>query len=323
MESLNVKEDVKEDARPLSADGLRSTKKVRIRSDGGDGGTLEGMVEPDVVMAEKEDGGGSSYRNKLLNLSDGSKGNRSPPEVVITDDDFTISSEGDIPTIDFSKEVRDVLAKGMERTVVIKMLGRSVSYFDLLNRTRTLWRLRGSFQLVDVEGGFFFATFDLEEDYTKVLTGGSWMIFGAYITVQPWSIAFYPRTANLSKAVVWLRISGLSFRYYHKCTLRAIGRLLGEVIKIDYTTETRGRGRYARIAILVDLQKPLVPWIKVDGQTYGVEYEGLPLICFECGRIGHAKEKCPLRTPNVTSAASDSQAILPDGSPWDCGTGFR
>ncbi|KAI9072186.1 hypothetical protein K1719_045853 [Acacia pycnantha] len=275
MESLNAKESLnaEEDDKPSSADGLRSTKKVRIRSDGMDGGTVEGMAEPDVVMAGKKDGEGSSYRNKLLNLSDGGKGNRSLPEVVIIDNDFLISSDGDIPSIDFSKE------------------------------------------LVDVEGGFFFATFDLEEDYTKVLTGGPWMIFGAYITVQPWSIAFDPRTANLSNAVVWLRISGLSFRYYHKFTLRAIGRLLGEVIKIDYTTETRGRGRYARIAVLVDLQKPLVPWIKVDGRTYGVEYEGLPLICFECGRIGHAKDKCPQRTPNVTSVVSDSQAILTDGSP--------
>ncbi|KAI9072052.1 hypothetical protein K1719_045991 [Acacia pycnantha] len=134
-------------------------------------------------------GGGTSYRNKLLNLSDG----------------------------------------GMERTLVIKLLGRSVTYFDHLNRTRTLWRLKGSFQLIDGEGGFFFATFDLEEDYTKVLIGGPWMIFGAYLIVQPWTIAFDPRTAKLSNAVVWLRISGLSFRYYHKGTLRAIGRLLGEV----------------------------------------------------------------------------------------------
>ncbi|KAI9091682.1 hypothetical protein K1719_028125 [Acacia pycnantha] len=311
MDALNEKEDT----RPSSADGLRSTKKVRIRSDEMEGGKVEGMAEPDVVMAEKEDGGGSSYRNKLLNLSDGGKGKQSLPEVVISDNDFLISSDGDIPTIDFSKEVRDVLARGMERTLVIKMLGRSASYFDLLNRTRTLWWLRGSFQLVDVEGGFFFASFDLEEDYMKVLTGGPWMIYGAYITVQPWSMAFDPKTAILSNAVVWIRISGLSFRYYRKSTLRAIGRLLGEVIKIDYTTETRERGRYARIAVLVDLQKPLVPWIKVDCRMYGVEYEGLPLICFECGRIGHAKEKCPLRKPVIISAALVSEAILVDGSP--------
>ncbi|KAI9073360.1 hypothetical protein K1719_044701 [Acacia pycnantha] len=95
----------------------------------------------------------------------------------------------------------------MERTLVIKLLGRSVTYFDHLNRTRTLWRLKGSFQLIDGEGGFFFATFDLEEDYTKVLIGGPWMIFGAYLIVQPWTIAFDPRTAKLSNVVVQLRIS--------------------------------------------------------------------------------------------------------------------
>ncbi|KAI9070866.1 hypothetical protein K1719_047172 [Acacia pycnantha] len=46
---------------------------------------------------------------------------------------------------------------------------------------------------------------------------------------------------------------------------------LGSVVKIDYSTETRGRGQYARIAVLLDLQQPLVPWIKVDGKGYGIQ----------------------------------------------------
>ncbi|KAI9096849.1 hypothetical protein K1719_025832 [Acacia pycnantha] len=50
-------------------------------------------------------------------------------------------------------------------------------------------------------------------------------------------------------------------------------------------------GRYARIASLL-IYEPTNPWIKVDGRTYGVEYECLPLICFECGRYGHTKERC-------------------------------
>ncbi|KAI9100728.1 hypothetical protein K1719_024090 [Acacia pycnantha] len=81
--------------------------------------------------------------------------------------------------------------------------------------------------------------------------------------------------------MAWVRIPGLSFNYYHKSTLRAIGMLLGKVVKIDYLTEMRGQGRYSRIAVLIDLLQPLVPWIRVDGRTYGVEYEALPLICFE------------------------------------------
>ncbi|KAI9083721.1 hypothetical protein K1719_034310 [Acacia pycnantha] len=308
------KDGGKNDGRPPSADGLRSTKKVRIRVDGMDGGMVGDAVISDVVMEEKGAIGGTSYRNKLLNVNSDGMGNGPLNDASITDADFMISSYGNILSIEFTKQVRDVLAKGMERTLVIKLLGRSVTYFNLLHRIRMLWKVRGSYQLVDVEGGFFFVTFDLEEDYMKILTRGPWMVFGAYLIVQPWSLDFDPRTANVSNAVVWLRIPGLSFRYYHKCTLRAIGRLLGEVVKIDYMTETQGRGRYSQIAVLVDLQKPLIPWIKVEGRTYGVEYEGLPLICFECGKYGHTKEKCQLRIQKDSSVAAGLQATSAEGS---------
>ncbi|KAI9089782.1 hypothetical protein K1719_029075 [Acacia pycnantha] len=243
-------------------------------------------------MGERVSTGGPSYRNKLLNLGRNDQTSRGQMEVVVTEKDFLIGKDGEIPSIDFSKGVREALMKGMEKTLIIKLLGRTINYGELLKRTRSLWQPKESYQLVDMEGSFYFATFDLEEDYIKVLTGGPWMIFGAYLTVQPWSLDFDPRGTMISKVVAWARIPGLSFRYYHKSTLRAIGKLLGEVIKIDYMTESRWRGKYARIAVLMDLQQPLVPWIKVDGKSYGVEYEGLPLICFDCGKYGHSKEKC-------------------------------
>ncbi|KAI9084414.1 hypothetical protein K1719_033604 [Acacia pycnantha] len=125
-----------------------------------------------------------------------------------------------------------------------------------------------------MENNFYFASFDLEEDYSKALTGGPWMIFGAYLTVQPWSLDFGPSSFAISKVVAWVRLPRLSFRYYHKSTLRAIGTLLGGVVKIDYMMETRGRGKYACIAILIDLLKPLVPWIKVKYTRKGNEPNG-------------------------------------------------
>ncbi|KAI9074020.1 hypothetical protein K1719_044020 [Acacia pycnantha] len=244
-------------------------------------------------MADKEVEVGTSYRNKLLNLNCQGPTNQSQKEVVLTENDFQISKEGDIPSIVFSEVVREVLSKGIERTLIIKLLGRSITYHDLRARTQALWQLKGSFQLIDMEGSFYFATFDREEDYTKALTGGPWMIFGAYLTVQPWSLDFDAKSSSaISKVVAWVRIPGLSFRYYHKSTLRAIGMLMGDIVKIDFMTETRGRGKFARIAVLIDILKPLVPWIMFDGKRYGVEYEGLPLICFECGMYGHPKGRC-------------------------------
>ncbi|KAI9084391.1 hypothetical protein K1719_033733 [Acacia pycnantha] len=276
----------------LLEDNLRSTKKVRIRTDGVDEEAVTKLAESNSRMIVEEPAEGVSYRNKLINKDhigvQGSKLN----EVVLSEEDYCVKQEGDIPCIDFSTTVREALTKGMERTLVIKLLGRYITYQDLRARTTALWQLKGSFSLVDMEGGFYYANFDLMEDYIKALSGGPWTIFGAYLTVQPWSLEFDPKSSTISKVVIWVRIPGLSFRYYHKSMLRAIGSLLGEVVKIDYRTETMGRGKYARIAVLVDLIRPLIPWIKVDGKFYGVEYEGLPLICFECGRYGHTKEKC-------------------------------
>ncbi|KAI9117977.1 hypothetical protein K1719_011119 [Acacia pycnantha] len=263
------REASEQEGSPLRAeDNLRSTKKVRIRPEEGRSETESQHETSDIQMSEKVPAGGISYQNKLLNVGHVNEDNRKQAEVVISDTDFKVAQEGEVPCIEFSNAIRDLLAKGMERCL-----------------------------LVDMERSFYFATFDLEEDYMKVLTGGPWMIYGAYLTVQPWSLEFDAKTSSISKVVAWVRIPGLSFRYYHKSTLRAIGSLLGDVVKIDYMTESRGRGKYARIVVLIGLLNPLIPRIKVDGKFYGIEYEGLPHICFTCGKYGHSRDRCPTMTP--------------------------
>lgn len=40
-------------------------------------------------------------------------------------------------------------------------------------------------------------------------------------------------------------------------------------------------------------QIPLFLKIRIANKIHRVEYELLPLICFNCGRFGHLKEACP------------------------------
>ncbi|KAI9096018.1 hypothetical protein K1719_026165 [Acacia pycnantha] len=305
----------KETPPPFPEDNLRSTKKVRIRQSGDEGeGSRSDRMK--VGMTEKETTSEVSYRSKLMSSDHGRITSRLVTEVELTEGDYQVGCDGDIPSVEFSNRIKDVLVSGMERTAVLKLLGRTINYRDLLARTQALWQLKGSYQLVDMESGFYLATFDLEEDYLKALTGGPWMIFGAYLTIQPWSLDFDSSISTISKVVVWVRLPGLSFRYYHKSTLRVIGALLGEVVKIDYRTETRGRGKYARLAVIVDLQKPLVPWIKVDVRAYGVEYEGLPHICFKCGKVGHTEERCgTLIAIQVHPMRQEAATPKPTGGP--------
>ncbi|KAI9089167.1 hypothetical protein K1719_029446 [Acacia pycnantha] len=130
-------------------------------------------------------------------------------------------------------------------------------------------------------------------DYHNALLTGPWMIFGHYLTVQPWTPYFKPHEHVVNQVIGWVRLSKLPARYYHKSIIRSIGGVFGEVIKVDYNTDSDDRGKFARIVVVIDLTKPLTSQIQVDSELFSFEHEGLPSICFDCGKYGHLQDSCP------------------------------
>ncbi|KAK8522010.1 hypothetical protein V6N12_066580 [Hibiscus sabdariffa] len=72
----------------------------------------------------------------------------------------------------------------------------------------------------------------------------------------------------------------LSFSYYSKVLIRHIGAIIERVIKVDYNTSTVEMGKFARLVILVDLNRLFVPRIKLDVIYQKLKYEGLQIIYF-------------------------------------------
>lgn len=64
------------------------------------------------------------------------------------------------------------------------------------------------------------------------------------------------------------------------------------MLRVDHHTSIHSRGKFARICVELDLQRELVPSFTVFGREFKLEYEGLHLICFGCGKYGHRKEAC-------------------------------
>lgn len=56
--------------------------------------------------------------------------------------------------------------------------------------------------------------------------------------------------------------------------------MIGRVIRIDYNTAATTKGKFTRLAVELDLEKPLCSQFQPDGKLQRVEYEGLPKICF-------------------------------------------
>lgn len=83
------------------------------------------------------------------------------------------------------------------------------------------------------------------------------------------------------------------------------------MVKIDYNTKVGRRGRFARFALVADLLKPLEAFVGFNGIPYCVEYEGLPLICYNCGQYGHIKDSCPV----VEKAQDEGRFVEKDARP--------
>lgn len=77
--------------------------------------------------------------------------------------------------------------------------------------------------------------------------------------------------------------------------------MLGMMLKVDENTSIHSRGNFSQFCVELDLSKELVPSFMVIGREFKLQYEGLHMIFFECGRYDHRSNKCPEASSNSVS----------------------
>lgn len=264
------------------------------------GSTPSPQVPPDVLdeaIRSSKQPGTASFKDTLLkNGGDGEPNSpMGDPEIEVNPEDVSFTLEGLVPSVTFSARIRSLLEQEMELAVIIKILGRFIRQETLYGKIMNMWKPSGRLKLTELEGGCYMAKFDNSDDYHRAVLGGPWVVFGHYLTVHPWEPSISPLNLEITSVFGWVRLPGLPYHYYHKNVLRTIGEAIGKVIRIDYNTAEVEKARFARLAVRLDLTKPLVSMFKIDGVTQFVEYEGLPTICFHCGCYGHLENTCPLK----------------------------
>ena len=148
---------------------------------------------------------------------------------------------------------------------------------------------------------FFLIRFSCSEDFDFVLRGGPWFIGGHYLAIMPWEPYFKAFEAKLSFVAVWVRLLKLPMEFYEASILKEIGSVIGPVLRIDSFTASETRGGYARLCVQINLDKPLITSIRIGRLVQRVMYEGVSLLCFNCGRLGHKKESCCYQVKQVTT----------------------
>ena len=84
----------------------------------------------------------------------------------------------------FDKGVLEKLALPWNDALVIKLLGMSLTYHTMKNKLRSLWHLKGGYDVMSVGNGYFLVKFDLAEDREKVMTMGPWMLHDHYLAIK-------------------------------------------------------------------------------------------------------------------------------------------
>ncbi|CAN1160237.1 hypothetical protein LINPERHAP2_LOCUS23192 [Linum perenne] len=216
--------------------------------------------------------------------------------ICVGENDIVPSITNEVRAIQLSKSFKEKLSKPWTNTAVIRLLGKSIGYSYLCQRLKSLWKPTGAMQVIDLDKDCYLVKFSNEHDYFKALTGGPWMVLDHYLIVQQWEPNFRVSSKLPSRMVVWVRFPHLPILFYHPQILSALGNLLGRIVRIDLTTQSGERGKFARIAVEIDLNEPLTPVIELDGAPQMVEYENIPELCFGCGKIGHVSENFPSKS---------------------------
>jgi hypothetical protein len=187
-------------------------------------------------------------------------------------------------------------------SLIIKLLGKNIGYYQLRMRLKGVWKLNGGFELVDISNGFFMVKFDLADDRAKVINRGPWMIFDHYLAVHNWSPEFVSSIAKINKAMLWVWISSFNLVFYDESFLMAIASAIGKSIKANMHTLNVERGHLARICVEIDLDQPIVGRLWIKDNWNKVKYEGLHLICSRCGCYEHLGKDCKVLSSHGVSA---------------------
>ncbi|KAL6551288.1 hypothetical protein OROMI_021776 [Orobanche minor] len=105
---------------------------------------------------------------------------------------------------------------------------------------------------------------------------------------------------------IWIKIHNLPAQWFDLRSLRTIGRLVGNFVKVDDCTLNRTKMTFARICVTINLEVDLVPKINLSADDviteYDIEYEKIPKYCQHCRHIGHDIFACYIKNPSLKAA---------------------
>jgi hypothetical protein len=203
--------------------------------------------------------------------------------------------------------------KACQSSILGKIISdKPIHVGSIQNGLDSIWGSPPGLKIQETEGKILQFFMDNAADQDRILWGNPWIFRNSWLVVKPWDRETDPRTLDFDHVPVWIQLWGLPPHCKTKAMGMHLGSLMGEVEAADLY-EYPGKKTIIKIKVAISIHKPLPTGIHVGNPTDGTcwvdfRYEKLPLVCFNCGFIGHMDKLC--RNPPV-----NMDTIAPMG-PW-------
>ncbi|XP_019431020.1 PREDICTED: uncharacterized protein LOC109338279 [Lupinus angustifolius] len=211
------------------------------------------------------------------------------------------------PIIYIDDSVFEELCNPWKDVLVVKLIDKKLGFFAMKERLKATWKLVGTFDILYVDNGFYMVKFERVIYREKVMEGGPWLIFYHCLAVITWSPEFASPLAKVNKTLVWIRFPSLKIMYYDPSVLKLMASVVGKPVRVDTNTHNVERGCFARVGVEIDLTQPIIGKVWMPGNWYKVQYEGLHMICVECGCYGHYTRDCNKKNEKNLQKANESE----------------
>nr|POE94974.1 hypothetical protein CFP56_51130 [Quercus suber] len=152
-------------------------------------------------------------------------------EADVESDDGVYGLHQGLASVKLSKATKLHIRTPWSKALFLKVFGQSVRFN--YSKLMALWKPTGRMDCVDLGRDFFLTRFSMKENYNAVIQK------------------------------VWIRLKGPPIEYYEAKVLKEIGQTVGHVLRIDTHIATKSKGRYARLCVQLDLEKPLITAILI------------------------------------------------------------
>ncbi|KAL1198723.1 hypothetical protein V5N11_002986 [Cardamine amara subsp. amara] len=164
-----------------------------------------------------------------------------------------------------------------------------------------VWRLYSRVRGVPLSNERFQFVFKYEDDLQEVLNAGAWMYDDWSMVLEKWVES--PPADYLQILPIWIRLRNIPVNHYTAECIEKIAERVGVVKMVLFDPSKLNHLGFERVLVWFDISKALKNFVPVKLPSdevvhVGVEYERVRKRCFQCKRLTHDKDRCPISPLN-------------------------